>query len=87
MSAQIELALRKFSGILTTNLDKTATFDKVAGRERRIHHSKKPASLLNRGEAFFCPDFRQLGVRTLPQKPLNLYSKRFKAIQHLLIKA
>ena len=28
------------SGIITTNLGKTATPSRVAGRERRVHHSK-----------------------------------------------
>lgn len=41
------------SGIITTNLGKTATITEVAGRERRVHHSKKSASPLNRGEVFF----------------------------------
>ena len=41
-----------FSGIITTNLGKTATFDKVAGRERRVHHSKSlPLPLI--GERHF----------------------------------
>jgi hypothetical protein len=52
MSAQIELAFPENSGILTTNLGKTATFDKVAGRERRVHHSKSLPLLLT-GERFF----------------------------------
>jgi hypothetical protein len=40
------------SGIITTNLGKTATFNEVAGRERRIHHSKSlPLSLI--GERLF----------------------------------
>jgi hypothetical protein len=28
------------SGIITTNLGKTATLTEIAGRERRVHHSK-----------------------------------------------
>jgi hypothetical protein len=41
-----------FNGIITTNLGKTATFDKVAGRERRVHHSKSlPLPLI--GERHF----------------------------------
>jgi hypothetical protein len=44
------------SGIITTNLGKTATFNKVAGRERRVHHSKSlPLPSLGRG--FFCLRF------------------------------
>jgi hypothetical protein len=40
------------SGIITTNLGKTATFNKVAGRERRVHHSKSlPLPLI--GERLF----------------------------------
>jgi hypothetical protein len=41
-----------FSGIITTNLGKTATLTKVAGRERRVHHSKS-LPLLFTGERFF----------------------------------
>jgi hypothetical protein len=41
-----------FSGIITTNLGKTATLTKVAGRERRVHHSKSLPLLLT-GERFF----------------------------------
>jgi len=40
------------SGIITTNLGETATFIKVAGRERRVHHSKS-LPLLLKGERFF----------------------------------
>jgi hypothetical protein len=47
------------SGIITTNLGKTATFAKGAGRERRVHHSKSlPLSLT--GERLFF-------VRNLPE--------------------
>jgi len=47
------------SGIITTNLDKTATFAKGAGRDRRVHHSKSlPLSLT--GERLFF-------VRNLPR--------------------
>jgi hypothetical protein len=47
------------SGIITTNLGKTATFIEVAGRERRIHHSKSLPLLLT-GERFFLSRFRLL---------------------------
>jgi hypothetical protein len=40
------------SGIITTNLGKTATFSRVAGRERRVHHSKSLPLLLTE-ERFF----------------------------------
>jgi hypothetical protein len=40
------------SGIITTNLGKTATLIKGAGRERRVHHSKS-LPLLRNGERFF----------------------------------
>jgi hypothetical protein len=45
------------SGIITTNLCKTATFTEVAGRERRVHHSKSLPLLLTE-ERFFLPYFR-----------------------------
>jgi hypothetical protein len=45
------------SGIITTNLGKTATFIEGAGRERRIHHSKSLPLLLT-GERFFLSHFR-----------------------------
>lgn len=37
---QKTLAFYSFSGIITTNLGKTATHTEIAGRKRRIHHSK-----------------------------------------------
>jgi hypothetical protein len=40
------------SGIITTNLGKTATFIRGAGRERRVHHSKS-LPLLSIGERLF----------------------------------
>jgi hypothetical protein len=43
------------SGIITTNLGKTATFVKVAGRERRVHHSKSlPLPLTGERLFFVC---------------------------------
>jgi hypothetical protein len=53
MKATFWLARRGISGIITTILGKTATFTEGAGRERRVHHSKKPASPLCWGEVFF----------------------------------
>lgn len=44
------------SGIITTNLGKTATITEVAGRERRVHHSKSLPLLLT-GERFFLSHF------------------------------
>ena len=44
------------SGIITTNLGKTATFARVAGRERRVHHSKSLPLLLTGERFFFGPD-------------------------------
>jgi len=55
------------SGIITTNLGKTATFAKGAGRERRVHHSKSlPLSLT--GERLFF-------VRNLPGILISCNSK------------
>jgi hypothetical protein len=47
-----EFANSGYSGIITTNRGKTATFTAVAGRERRVHHSKS-LPLLVTGERFF----------------------------------
>ena len=44
------------SGIITTNLGKTATFAGCAGRERRVHHSKSLPLLLTGERFFFGPD-------------------------------
>jgi hypothetical protein len=41
-----------FSGMITTNLGKSATFAKDAGRDIRVHHSKS-LPLLIFGERFF----------------------------------
>jgi hypothetical protein len=41
------------SGIITTNLGKTATFARGAGRERRVHHSKSLPLPLTRERLFF----------------------------------
>jgi hypothetical protein len=51
------LAFDNISGIITTNLEKTAKFFKGAGRERRVHHSKSLPLLLT-GERFFLPRSR-----------------------------
>jgi hypothetical protein len=50
------LAFSSISGIITTNLVKTATFIKVTGRERRVHHSKSLPLLLTGERFFFGPD-------------------------------
>jgi hypothetical protein len=47
-----EFAFTAFSGIIATILGKTATLIKVAGRERRVHHSKS-LPLLSNEERFF----------------------------------
>ena len=52
------------SGIITTILGKTATFIEVAGRERRIHHSKSLPLLLTE-ERFFLP-LRDIALSTEP---------------------
>jgi hypothetical protein len=44
-----------FSGIITTILGITATLTKVAGRERRVHHSKSLPLLRNEERFFFGP--------------------------------
>jgi hypothetical protein len=49
------------SGIITTNLGKTATFTEVAGRERRVHHSKS-LPLLHTGERFFFIPFPPISI-------------------------
>jgi len=45
------------SGIITTNLGKTATFAKGAGRERRVHHSKSLPLSLTGERLFFVRNF------------------------------
>jgi hypothetical protein len=50
------LAFSSISGIITTNLVKTATFNRVTGRERRVHHSKSLPLLLTGEGFFFGPD-------------------------------
>ena len=50
------LAFSSISGIITTNLVKTATFYRVTGRERRVHHSKSLPLLLTGERFFFGPD-------------------------------
>ena len=55
------------SGIITTNLGRTATFSKVAGREIRVHHSKSlPLPFI--GERFFLSAICVLGYG-LPTQP------------------
>jgi hypothetical protein len=60
-----------FSGIIATILGKTATLIKVAGRERRVHHSKS-LPLLRNGERFF------FDLRKVAHKPFFCPIKRFK---------
>jgi hypothetical protein len=48
-------AFENFSGIIATNLGKTATITEVAGRERRVHHSKSLPLLLTGERFFFAP--------------------------------
>jgi hypothetical protein len=48
------------SGIIATNLGKTATFNKVAGRERRVHHSKSlPLPFIGEGLFFAWPVYSE----------------------------
>jgi len=48
-----KVAIMEISGIITTILGKTATNSKVAGRERRVHHSKSlPLPLTGEGLFF-----------------------------------
>lgn len=53
------------SGIITTNLGKTATFTEVAGRERRVHHSKNLPLLLT-GERFFLAPYSLISTLAFP---------------------
>ena len=57
-----------FSGIITTNLGKTATLAKVAGRERRVHHSKSLPLLVTGERFFFRPPKHRPGPPDLPIK-------------------
>ena len=51
-----KVAIFTFSGIITTNLGKTATLSGSQGAKRRIHHSKS-ALLRNWRRAFFLSIF------------------------------
>jgi hypothetical protein len=51
----VVVAIMFFSGIITTNLGKTATFIRGAGRERRVHHSKSLPLLSIEERLFFDP--------------------------------
>lgn len=62
-----------FSGIITTNLGKTATLAKVAGRERRVHHSKS-LPLLVTGERFFFGPLK--GRPGPPDLPIKITEKQ-----------
>jgi len=44
------------SGIITTILDKPTQFARIAGRDKRIHHSKSlPLPIIREGH-FFCAE-------------------------------
>lgn len=50
----------RISGIITTILGKTATNSKVAGREKRVHHSKSlPLPFIGEGLFFACPIYSE----------------------------
>lgn len=71
------------SGIITTNLGKTATFARGAGRERRVHHSKSLPLLLT-GERFFLFSFRRHDFNSSLSVTLwNGYLKRVSDIHAL----
>jgi hypothetical protein len=57
-----EFAFMVISGIIATILGKTATLIKVAGRERRVHHSKSLPLLRNGERFFFGPSFTHFSV-------------------------
>jgi hypothetical protein len=69
----IVFAFTGFSGIIATILGKSATLIKVAGRERRVHHSKS-LPLLRNGERFF------FNLRKSQMGPLNAPLKYIKNI-------
>jgi len=60
-SVQWELAFGKLSGIIATNLGKSATIVEVAGRKRRIHHSKS-LPLPDSGRGFFLCALRHRSI-------------------------
>lgn len=80
----------RISGIITTILGKTATNSKVAGRERRVHHSKSlPLPFIGEGLFFAWPIYvetRQslenkgltncVGVSSTPADPGIFASRR-----------
>jgi hypothetical protein len=54
------LAIMRISGIITTILGKSATNSKVAGRERRVHHSKSlPLPFIGEGLFFAWPVYSE----------------------------
>jgi hypothetical protein len=67
----IKFAFVNISGIIATILGKSATLIKVAGRERRVHHSKS-LPLLRNGERFF------FDLRKSQMGPLNFPSTYIK---------
>jgi hypothetical protein len=66
------LAFQDISGIITTNPDETATLVRVAGRERRVHHSKSLPLLLT-GERFF---FARNGLASFQEFLCNSLNNR-----------
>lgn len=62
------------SGIITTNLGRTATFSKVAGREIRVHHSKS-LPLPFTGERFFLSAISVRGYGLLAE-PVAIVAKK-----------
>jgi hypothetical protein len=66
-----EVAIMKISGIITTILGKSATNSKVAGRERRVHHSKSlPLPFIGEG-LFFALRFHSDITQVIEYKPKN----------------
>jgi hypothetical protein len=61
------------SGIITTNLGKTATLTKVAGRERRVHHSKSLPLLLTGERFFFGSDNDRIDLPELAEKTPEIH--------------
>jgi hypothetical protein len=59
------------SGIIATILGKTATLIKVAGRERRVHHSKSMPLLRNEERFFFAHRLIFSQLRRMPIKALK----------------
>jgi hypothetical protein len=69
------------SGIITTILGKTATFTEVAGREKRVHHSKSTPLLLTGERFFFGRDFVRKSQVEIGENPMI---RRFSGQLNLL---